>query len=155
VSGYSLQLVHCQRGIRWKDRIDGDVAKLTARMDRLTQRLSVNEFPIQNQDSRRASGSESGSGLSTVNAVTPHWPVLSSQIEMDGGIGGSWNDDAVEDSGLAAIPASVVSEVTRHSPTARPSKRAKHRYHFSWCSDSGTSRASVQLLHEQARQLHL
>ena len=94
-------------------------------MDRLTQQLSVNEFPVQNQDSRRASGSGSGSGLTTVNVVSPHWPVLSSQIEMDGGNGGTWNDDAVEDSGLAAIPASVVSEVTRHSPTTRPSKRAK------------------------------
>jgi hypothetical protein len=94
-------------------------------MDRLTQQLSLTEPPVQDQDTRRAPGSASGSGSGTVNASSPHRLVLSTQIDADGGNGGSWNDDAVDDSGPAAIPASVVSEVTRHSPTVRTTERAK------------------------------
>jgi hypothetical protein len=54
-----------------------------------------------------------------VNSPSPHQLVPSIQPHVEGDNGRAWNHDAVEDSSLAAIPASVVSEVTKHSPLAR------------------------------------
>lgn len=88
-------------------------------MDRLAEHLSLPELSTQREDSRRPTRPV------PVNAPNPHRAASSIESEVDGDNGGSWNDDAVEDSGPAAIPASVVSEVTRHSPSARAPGRAK------------------------------
>ena len=58
-----------------------------------------------------------------VNSQSPHELVPSTQTHIEGDNGRAWDDNAVEDSGPAAIPASVVSEVTKHSPVARAPER--------------------------------
>lgn len=54
-----------------------------------------------------------------VNLPSLHRLLPPIQPHIGGDNGKAWNDDAVEDSGPAAIPASVVSEVTKHSPISR------------------------------------
>ncbi|CZR68275.1 uncharacterized protein PAC_18174 [Phialocephala subalpina] len=114
----SLQML-LEDDATWKDRIDAEVGRLASGMARLAEHLSLPELLDDPEDRQSTPRTATASASAPDNSTSPL------RDEVMGGSGESWNDNAIDDHGPAAIPASVVSEVTKHSPSARAPGRTK------------------------------
>jgi hypothetical protein len=95
----------------WKDRMDEEVGRLTVGMTKIAERLSMPEL-LHPNDENRTSTIPSSPAVGAADRLAPRSVSAASGND-------SWNDTPAEDCGPAAVPAAFVSEVTKHSPTAR------------------------------------
>ncbi|KUJ10169.1 uncharacterized protein LY89DRAFT_701095 [Mollisia scopiformis] len=116
----SLQML-LEDDATWKGRIEEEVARLTAGMARLSEHLSLPDLLEDSEDV------DSARGTTAIPTPAAGQPISSSIEEVTGDNSDVWNDNAVEDYGPAAIPASIVSEVTKHSPSARVTERSRSK----------------------------
>ncbi|KAF8847304.1 hypothetical protein BDZ45DRAFT_607665 [Acephala macrosclerotiorum] len=116
----SLQML-LEDDATWKDRVDAEVGRLAAGMARLAEHLSLPDL-LDDPD-----GWQSTPRAVTASAPVPDRAFSPPQNELMDESAESWNDNGGDNYGPAAVPASIVSEVTKHSPSARAAGNPKPR----------------------------